>query len=101
MYEVTKEVMVTGDTPQKSSLRGASKIPLYVIKQRNRELYWCCSAAHGCGWTPRPKQAFSKSEIKKEIEFLIERDWFTPVDVMQLSITCTVKKVEKIDEARI
>jgi hypothetical protein len=97
MCKVTKEEAVTGDTFIKTSWRDTSKIPLYVIKQKGRDLYWCCSAAHGCGWTSPPKQAFSRSEVRKELQFLIEKNWFTPVDIIQLSIAGTVKKVEKID----
>jgi hypothetical protein len=50
-------------------------------------MYWCCSSEHGSGWTPhQPKQAFSRSELTKEIRRLIEEGWFTDLEILQLSI---------------
>jgi hypothetical protein len=34
--------------------------------------YWTCSTRHGSGWSPRPKQAFSPSELTAEIRRLID-----------------------------
>lgn len=60
---------------------------LFVIAQRGRDLYWSCSTEHGCGWTPHhPKQAFSPSELGKEIRRLIDEGWWADCEVFQLRI---------------
>ena len=46
---------------------------LYVIKKSSCEQYWMCSSVHGTGWNPHhPKQAFSKSELAKEVRRLVD-----------------------------
>lgn len=60
---------------------------LFVIRQRNRRLYWCCSTEHATGWTPNfPKQAFTKSELSQQIHMLIERGWFTDCEIIELQL---------------
>lgn len=44
------------------------KSGLFVIKKSDCEQYWTCSLEHGSGWNPHvPKQAFTKSELSKEV----------------------------------
>jgi len=46
---------------------------LFVIKKSILHQYWMCSSEHGTGWNPHyPKQAFSRSELAKEIRRLID-----------------------------
>lgn len=60
---------------------------LFVIRQLGRDLYWNCSTEHGCGWNPqRPKQAFSKSELTREILRLIEGGDLSSVEIIQLRL---------------
>lgn len=60
---------------------------LFVIKQRGRNLFWCCSAEHGSGWNePNPKQSFSPSELVKEIRRLIDEKFFTDIEVCELRL---------------
>jgi hypothetical protein len=48
------------------------RMGLFVIKKSDQNQYWVRSGEHGCGWNPHfPKQAFSKSELAKEILFLL------------------------------
>lgn len=58
---------------------------LYVIRQRGRTLYWTCSTEHGGGWNDgRPKQSFSPSELTRELRRLIDEDWFTDCEILEL-----------------
>lgn len=60
---------------------------LYLIKQRGREMYWACSAEHGCGWHPgNPKQSFSPSELTKELRRLIDEKWFVDLEILELMV---------------
>ncbi len=60
---------------------------LFVIKQRHRELYWCCSSEHGSGWNPgNPKQSFSPSELTRELRRFIDDGIWTDVEVLQLDL---------------
>jgi len=60
---------------------------LFVIRQSDRELYWNCSTEHGCGWNPQPpKQAFSKSELAREILRLIEGGDLSSIEIIQLRL---------------
>ena len=60
---------------------------LFVIKQKGRNQFWCCSAEHGSGWTDgTPKQSFSPSELVKEIRRLIDEKWFTDIEVCELRL---------------
>lgn len=64
-----------------------SKSKLYVIKQIGQDHYWCNSAIHGCGWTLRyPKQAFSRSELLKEISLALDKDYFTSIEIWELRL---------------
>lgn len=67
------------------------KTRLYVIEQANRpdaeRVFWNCSTEHGCGWHPgNPMQAFSPSELAKELRRLIDQDWFCDVVVRELTV---------------
>jgi hypothetical protein len=63
------------------------RIPLFVIKKKGQEQFWACSSEHGSGWCDRhPKQSFTKSELAKEIHRLIDRDWFTDIEILQLHL---------------
>lgn len=67
--------------------RVVRRIPLFVIKKKGQDQYWACPNAHGSGWCDRhPKQSFTKSELTKEIFRLIEHDWFTDLEILQLYI---------------
>ena len=61
------------------------KTKLFVIRQLGRDLYWNNSAEHGCGWNPgNPKQSFSPSELTKQIRSLIDNEWFTDCEILEL-----------------
>lgn len=71
--------------PNRSVVPADVQTKLYVIKQRDRHLYWACSTEHGSGWTgPYPKQSFTKSELSKEIFRLIDHGWFVDCEVLEL-----------------
>ncbi len=58
---------------------------LYIIKQRGRDSFWGNSSEHGCGWHPDyPKQAFSKSELAKEIQSMIAGGYFVDCEILEL-----------------
>lgn len=60
---------------------------LFVIRQLGRKLYWCCSTEHSCGWTEhQPKQAFSKSELSKQVFNMIDRGCWCDIEILELSI---------------
>ena len=55
---------------------------LFVIEREGAggPAWWCCSPEHGSGWHDKyPKQAFSKSELVREIARLIEEGWMPSV----------------------
>ncbi len=59
---------------------------LFIIKQRGRNLFWTCSDEHGCGWHDgNPKQSFSPSELTRELRLLIDMNWFTHCEILELS----------------
>lgn len=61
------------------------KTKLFIIKQKDRELYWNHSAEHGTGWNPNtPKQSFSPSELTKEIRMMIDNNWFTNCEILEM-----------------
>lgn len=76
---------------------------LFVIRQLGRDLYWNCSTEHGCGWHPHyPKQAFSKSELVRELSRMIEAGIFQSVEIIQLrlpdaAMCCNQATPERID----
>lgn len=49
---------------------------LYIIQSNDstRPVYWLRNAEHGCGWSPKPKQAFSKSALQQELGFMLNND---------------------------
>ncbi len=54
---------------------------LFIIEQfRNDErLFWHRSKVHGTGWHSNyPKQAFSKSELCAELDFMVEQEFHVP-----------------------
>jgi len=60
---------------------------LFVIRKVGQAQYWTCSPEHGSGWNVlHPKQAFSKSELSKEIFRLIDLGWFCPIEIIELKI---------------
>lgn len=62
-------------------------VPLFVIKKKGQDQYWACSGEHGSGWCDRhPKQSFTKSELQKQIYLLIDKGWFTDLEILQLYI---------------
>ena len=64
-------------------------INLFVIETTGTErLFWTCSSEHGCGWQPhQPKQAFSKSELCKQLASMIENGTLPiSVTIRQLGI---------------
>lgn len=69
---------------------GLRDVPLFVIERvgvGNERQYWACSSEHGSGWHPGyPKQAFSRSELTKEIRRLIDQGWFTDCVIRQLFV---------------
>lgn len=47
---------------------------LFVIKKSDCDQYWLCSSEHGSGWHEGyPKQAFSRSELTKEMRRLTDK----------------------------
>jgi hypothetical protein len=62
------------------------KVPLFVIKKLDVDQYWACSAEHGTGWTPRPKQSFSPSELVREVRRLIDEGWYQDLQILRASI---------------
>jgi hypothetical protein len=62
------------------------KIPLFVIKKLDVDQYWACSAEHGTGWSPSPKQSFSPSELVREVRRLIDEGWYQDVQILRASI---------------
>lgn len=60
---------------------------LFVIRKRGTDQFWNGSGEHGSGWNPgHPKQAFSPSELTKQIRLLIDRDWFADCEILELII---------------
>jgi hypothetical protein len=78
------------DMPEQRTMpveQGFSLLPLFVIKQIGREMYWTCSSEHGSGWQEGdPKQAFTKSELSKEVYRLIDKGWWVDCEIKQLGI---------------
>lgn len=60
------------------------KTKLYIIKKYTQEQYWTCSTEHSTGWATRPKQAFSPSELTREIRRLIDNDWWCDCTIIEL-----------------
>lgn len=63
---------------------------LFVIRTTSKSdakpQYWSCSTEHGTGWCAQPKQAFTKSELSKEIFQIIDRGWFQSIEIVELQI---------------
>lgn len=60
---------------------------LFVIRKKSQPQFWSRSTEHGCGWTDGfPKQAFSKSEMLKELQVLIDEGYWTDVTVCALQM---------------
>ena len=63
---------------------------LFVIEQLRTDTdraFWECSTEHGCGWSlQKPKQAFSKSQLAREIASMIDRGTFCTVVIRELSL---------------
>lgn len=71
----------------KSDCPSPSPTQLFVIQKAGRPLFWHCSTEHGCGWHEgHPKQSFSKSELSREIVRMIERGYFTAIEIHELVI---------------
>lgn len=59
-------------------------VPLFVIRKRDQEQYWCCSSEHGSGWSDgTPKQSFSPSELATQIG-LLAREFWNDVTIIRL-----------------
>lgn len=64
------------------------KTRLFVIKKIGTNQFWNCSHNHGTGWwnSGHPKQAFSPSELTKEIRVMIDNDWFADCEILVLQV---------------
>lgn len=69
---------------------------LFVIRKRGQDQYWTCSSEHGSGWHDRhPKQAFSPSELAREIRRLIDQGWMAEVVISELRLPTEVPPAER------
>lgn len=60
---------------------------LFVIRQVGTGYYWNCSTEHGTGWNEgKPKQSFTKSELTAQIRSMIDNDWLTTVEIVELRL---------------
>lgn len=61
---------------------------LFVIEQSRTDkerVFWNCSTEHGCGWNPgHPKQAFTKSELSREIFRMVDKGLFSTLIIREL-----------------
>src|ERR1700733_2758795 len=65
--------------------RGSGLFVIEQLRSDNDRHFWNCSSEHGCGWNPHhPKQAFSKSELSREIFQMIDRGLFCPIVIREL-----------------
>jgi len=62
------------------------KTKLFLIRQSANGHYWTCSSEHGTGWVSVPKQAFSPSELTRNLRLLIDNEWFSTCEILELHI---------------
>lgn len=70
------------------------KTRLFVIRKRKTDQFWNSSTEHGTGWNDGyPKQAFSPSELTEQIRLLVDNDWLTGCEILELSIAEEKSKI--------
>jgi len=94
LSDVANEKNDTGEYSERDFLReirndierrASGLFVIQMVRSDGNRHFWTCSTTHGCGWNPdHPKQAFSKSELSREIFQMIDRGRFCPIIIRQL-----------------
>lgn len=75
------------DVRDEIARRGSGLFVIEQVRSDSERFFWNCSTEHGCGWhSGHPKQAFSKSELSREIFEMIDRGFFCAVTIRELII---------------